>query len=66
MLSLGALLHLLAHYITYRANMFGIGIVLTAIVAELIIAAIWLHRLGRELIVLKYKKRKKKNDRIGN
>jgi hypothetical protein len=64
MLSLGALLHLLAHYITYKANMFGIGIVLVSIVAELIIAGIWLHRLGRELVILKYKKRKKKDDRI--
>lgn len=62
LITFGILLHILAHYITYRANTFGIVFVFVCMLLEGLIAAKWLDRLNRELIVLKY--RKKKNDRI--
>lgn len=57
LITFGILMHFLAYFSTY-SSMFSIIMTVIMILAELAVGYIWLKRLHRELLVIKYKERK--------
>jgi hypothetical protein len=65
LLILGALLHFLAYYSTGDESVLIIIGLVVLIMSHLITFHQWLNRLYRELIIIKYKKGKKKYEDVG-